>query len=258
MNKPPSIRPRLLPWTLHTGGVAVSNEGQEHEAGWYPNPEGEGQRFWDGDQWTDQYRPAAGWYPNPEGEGERYWNGGEWTDNFRQPKTQESPWWRVPAALVGAVIVIGALIALGDSSEPGAGSGASGGDAAQEQEAPAVSCGSAPADLVAAIAEGLDVQGDGNLAGGASVSVPSDLRNDRGWPERFVAARIVGPGMGDDTVGVWATGQNGGPIIAVNQMAQAFSTWGEAAQPGSPMDEVRTELARSDEADGAEACVETG
>lgn len=26
-------------------------------AGWYPNPQGGGQRYWDGTQWTDHYAP---------------------------------------------------------------------------------------------------------------------------------------------------------------------------------------------------------
>lgn len=29
-------------------------------------------------------QPAAGWYPNPEGAGQRYWGGSSWSDHFRQ------------------------------------------------------------------------------------------------------------------------------------------------------------------------------
>lgn len=32
------------------------------EAGWYENPEGDGERYWDGNQWTDQYRDEP-WDP---------------------------------------------------------------------------------------------------------------------------------------------------------------------------------------------------
>lgn len=32
------------------------------EAGWYSNPEGDGERYWDGNQWTDQYRDEP-WNP---------------------------------------------------------------------------------------------------------------------------------------------------------------------------------------------------
>jgi uncharacterized membrane protein YeaQ/YmgE (transglycosylase-associated protein family) len=28
-------------------------------AGWYPDPDGSGQRYWDGQQWTDQIAPGA-------------------------------------------------------------------------------------------------------------------------------------------------------------------------------------------------------
>jgi hypothetical protein len=36
-------------------------EGQapQHPPGWYPNPQGPGQRYWDGTKWTDQYQPGA-------------------------------------------------------------------------------------------------------------------------------------------------------------------------------------------------------
>jgi hypothetical protein len=29
--------------------------------------------------------PQAGWYPNPEGAGQRYWDGAAWTDQFSAP-----------------------------------------------------------------------------------------------------------------------------------------------------------------------------
>jgi hypothetical protein len=32
-------------------------------AGWYPDPTGHGQRFWDGARWTEHYAPAAGAAP---------------------------------------------------------------------------------------------------------------------------------------------------------------------------------------------------
>lgn len=32
--------------------------------GWYPNPAGNGLRYFDGKQWTNHY---VGWYPNPTG-----------------------------------------------------------------------------------------------------------------------------------------------------------------------------------------------
>jgi Domain of unknown function (DUF4190)/Protein of unknown function (DUF2510) len=40
---------------------------QQPPAGWYANPEGEGQRYWDGQQWTDQRRDAPPPPPPPPG-----------------------------------------------------------------------------------------------------------------------------------------------------------------------------------------------
>ena len=32
---------------------------QQTPPGWYPDPQGAGQRYWDGRQWTEQRAPAA-------------------------------------------------------------------------------------------------------------------------------------------------------------------------------------------------------
>ena len=37
----------------------------QHPAGWYPNPTGPGQRYWDGQNWTDQYRETSPPPPAP-------------------------------------------------------------------------------------------------------------------------------------------------------------------------------------------------
>lgn len=34
---------------------------------------------------SGQQLPPSGWYPNPQGEGERYWDGARWTDQYRAP-----------------------------------------------------------------------------------------------------------------------------------------------------------------------------
>ena len=41
---------------------------QKSPAGWFPNPEGGGERFWDGEQWTDQYRGRPESSDQPEDE----------------------------------------------------------------------------------------------------------------------------------------------------------------------------------------------
>lgn len=74
--------------------------------GWYENPLGDGLRYWDGAEWTDQVAtphtedlvptplaakdPPGGWYANPEGGGLRYWDGSRWTDHFHR-ETQAIP-----------------------------------------------------------------------------------------------------------------------------------------------------------------------
>ena len=60
-----------------------------------------------------------GWYPNPQGPGQRYWNGNQWTGDVWEPKPESKfgtalqemqewwwEWWYVPLA---AVLVIGAV-----------------------------------------------------------------------------------------------------------------------------------------------------
>ena len=57
-------------------------------AGWYPDPTNPGgQRYWDGQRWTEQAAaapaptPPPGWYPDPRGgEQQRYWDGSAWTE----------------------------------------------------------------------------------------------------------------------------------------------------------------------------------
>lgn len=72
---------------------------QQHAEGWYDNPEGEGERYWDGEQWTDQYRG---------GDGKAKW----WARSFTLPL------W---ALLVGGFVLIGIGAAGGgDDPEPAA------------------------------------------------------------------------------------------------------------------------------------------
>ena len=68
-------------------------------AGWHKQDDGR-ERFWDGTQWTEQFRAApsqasapAGWHKQQDGR-ERFWDGTEWTEQFRDA----TPEWVVPAA----------------------------------------------------------------------------------------------------------------------------------------------------------------
>ncbi|WP_454293685.1 DUF2510 domain-containing protein [Salana multivorans] len=60
-------------------------------AGWY-NDGADGQRWWDGAQWTEHSRSSdfapAGWYNDGAGV-QRWWNGVEWTDRHPLSKEEE-------------------------------------------------------------------------------------------------------------------------------------------------------------------------
>jgi Protein of unknown function (DUF2510) len=89
--------------------------GAPSPAGWYPDPEAFGQRFFDGQRWTSHCSPAAsGWYPDPAGGGQRYWNGSYWSaGNPAAPKAELSRKHR--KWVIGGVIavVIAFVVAVG-------------------------------------------------------------------------------------------------------------------------------------------------
>jgi hypothetical protein len=63
---------------------------QQTPPGWYPDPSGSGQqRYWDGNQWTDNYSPASGGAP------------------AASAAALPSLWWGAPAAV--ALLVLGAI-----------------------------------------------------------------------------------------------------------------------------------------------------
>jgi hypothetical protein len=90
--------------------------------------------------------------------------------------------------------------------------------------------------LASTIADGLD--SGRSLTGAKGIEVSPSRRNTRGWPELIVAGRIEPEGV----IAAWAAARSGGPIIALNNPARGLSVWGEAAQPGSPMDQTRDRL----------------
>lgn len=102
---------------------------------------------------------------------------------------------------------------------------------------PASRCQPAPAILLDSIAEGLTVNGGGDLSNGWTV------RSDDYQQAYFVAAEITGPGM-DGSVGLWVTNNIDSPglLYSVNGMAKEFSQWGDGAN---------TAAAFSQSADGA-------
>jgi hypothetical protein len=63
--------------------------------------------------------PPPGWYANPSGPGQRYWDGHEWTDSYSQPmsgattastpaaKTGHVPMWvKVALGIIGALLIV--------------------------------------------------------------------------------------------------------------------------------------------------------
>lgn len=117
---------------------------QQPPPGWYPNPEGPGERYWDGTHWTDQYQtppeeqPAQaapqqqqtppGWYPNPQAPGQRYWDGTNWTDQYQAPQEQPAQQQgrgffkscllvTLGVLLAGAVLIGGCVAIIGISAD---------------------------------------------------------------------------------------------------------------------------------------------
>ncbi|MDT5222494.1 MAG: hypothetical protein QOF15_4599, partial [Mycobacterium sp.] len=45
-----------------------------------------------------------GWYPDPPG-GQRYWDGQHWTDQ-RAPMRKPLPWWLVAGCIIACVFVV--------------------------------------------------------------------------------------------------------------------------------------------------------
>lgn len=104
-------------------------------------------------------------------------------------------------------------------------------------EGPGKECLPVSASLLSAIETGLTVD-DGSLRRKAFAVRSTDF--EKVW---MVAAELDAPGFHDTgDVAVWAT--NGNPrkpggtglIIRANGIAEEFSDWGEAAQPGSSAD----------------------
>jgi len=108
--------------------------------------------------------------------------------------------------LIVAVIAIAAIASMGDDDDP-------------ETET-ASRCRNVPAAMGDGIATGIE---EGITASGWQAVKSSDYEN-----LFMIAGRLSGPGMDDDTIGVWASNSleaGGGLILAVNGLAQEFSDW---------------------------------
>lgn len=55
--------------------------------------------------------PPAGWYPNPQGVGRRYWDGSRWTDEFTPPPAPSRKRHIGRLVVIGLAIVVAVVIA---------------------------------------------------------------------------------------------------------------------------------------------------
>src|SRR5688500_8383810 len=113
-----------------------------------------------------------------------------------------------------------------------------------------------PADptVIRALAEALQVRG-ATLADAVLVDVSPSRQNTHGWPVHIVGAHLDVPGFPGAHRATWAVGEGPGwgPIFALNDAARAYSSWGEAAQPGSRAEAMVQRIATCPEAVAAEA-----
>lgn len=97
-------------------------------AGWYDD--GHGQRWWDGQAWTDIRPPStdtadqpqtgdalpadarpAGWYDQDDGR-QRYFDGADWTEAYQKPSATKPRWWRTNWGVIGILVVVGAALTV--------------------------------------------------------------------------------------------------------------------------------------------------
>jgi hypothetical protein len=131
----------------------------------------------------------------------------------------------------GRLLLTAVLLLAAGCSDGGDGAGSE-----DDGSSEAAVCNPAPSQIVSYIEEGLTIGGGGSLTRASYVEVPSESQNSQGWPAWLVAGDLTGAGMDGDQIAVWATAANDAPIMAIDSMAQEFSDWGAAAQPGSPAD----------------------
>jgi hypothetical protein len=115
-------------------------------------------------------------------------------------------------------------------------------------------CHQAPLHLIVTIEDGL-IDEDMSLGTAVIVEVAEHRRNTEGWPAFMVGALVVAPDMPEGVPAVWATGAEGGQILAVNGAAREHSTWEPAAKAGSRVRSDKTTFAGYPEAEEARRCL---
>lgn len=120
-------------------------------------------------------------------------------------------------------------------------------------DAPGVAaCEPASQDVVTDVAGGLKKPAR-SLTGSFTVATTASERATGEKASVILAARVVG---GGNAVGTWAYSEDG--IDALNHVAQEYSEWGAAAQPGSPALKAREAALRYPETVRATACAGAG
>lgn len=128
----------------------------------------------------------------------------------------------------------------------------------------AAKCESAPQGNLDAIAEGA-ITPPLTLSDGQAVAVDDSFRQPDGevFPDQphYIVAAKVADGERAGEVGAWSmpsiSADPGGPILALDEVAQAVTQWGADAAPGSPAGDYVTRVAGYSETADAVKCVES-
>ena len=145
---------------------------QASPAGWYPDPSGgEGQRYWDGSAWTDQYAGTA-----------------DLAVGAAPPAAAGSAWYRRPMFLLPAILVVVAVVAFFVFRSSGDDSGGGGASALE-------------ATLAVAVAD--DLIGKGSKSLGAKV--PEQFPKDFPLPADAKVIAAFASASGEDTISVTFT-----------------------------------------------------
>lgn len=155
-----------------------------------------------------------------------------------------------------ALLVLGLLVGCASETKTESPAASSATIASRPPTTP-TPCVSAPRAAADAVAEGMN--GGATLGNAEAITVPKAKRNTGGFPELLLAARITGPSVPPDTIGVWAVGSadGGGPLWALDEDAQKYSEWLAGAAEGSQADQNRDLVASYEEARAVEACAES-
>ena len=163
------------------------------------------------------------------------------------------------AVLLATMLLAGACGSNSTTGEPAPAAPSSATSSPTSSPTSAVlTCTNAAVPLVRAVEEGITASGGGSLTDAKVVTVPKDQRSTTGWPVAILAANIAAKdGSGPRALGSWAIGEapSYSPIIALNPGAQALTSWGAAATPGSKAAEARDHVAGLDATKAAEKCV---